>query len=174
VLVIEDNADAAAALGSALSLMGHEVRAVGDGESGIQVARAFAPEVVICDLGLPGMTGYAVAAAFRADSGLCETCLIALSGYARPEDRRRAIEAGFDHHVAKPADPELFGRLISEASRPGAAPEPPSSPCPRPAATAFDRAAASAAGSRPAAYASRPSRRSSAADRLVRRGSAAG
>lgn len=119
VLVIEDNADFAATLGDALRLMGHEVRITGLGAIGLDLARAFRPEVVICDLGLPEMDGYAVAAAFRADPGLRGTHLISLSGYARPEDRRRALEAGFDHHVAKPADLQVLGRLIADAPRAG-------------------------------------------------------
>jgi signal transduction histidine kinase/ActR/RegA family two-component response regulator len=168
VLVIEDNVDAGAALGDALVLMGHEVQVTGLGTTGLDLARRLRPEVVICDLGLPGMDGYAVAAAFRADAALCEMCLIALSGYARPEDRQRAVAAGFDHHIAKPADLKRLDGLIAGASRiPG-----PSRP--RPIATASDHAAASAGGNRPAAYGAPPSRRSSGPARLARRGSAAG
>ncbi len=177
VLVIEDHADAAEALSQALGLMGHDVRAAGEGAAGLELARSFRPEVVVCDLGLPGMDGYAVAAAFRADAALRETCLIALSGYARPEDRRRAIAAGFDQHLSKPADLDRLGRLIAGTSRGGelrrgSEPSPP--PRPRRTATAADRAASSGGGTRLAAYGSQPSRRSSGAARPARRGSAAG
>jgi two-component system CheB/CheR fusion protein len=148
VLVIEDNVDAAATLGSALRLMGHDVRVTHLGAIGLEVARTFRPDAVICDIGLPRMDGHAVAAAFRADAALRDTQLIALSGYALPEDQRRAAAAGFDHHVAKPPDMQALRRLIAEASRAGAA--------------------------RPAASGSPPSRRSSGAGRPARRGSSTG
>jgi two-component system CheB/CheR fusion protein len=169
VLVIEDNADVGVSLGEALRVMGHDVRVVDRGEAGLALARAIRPAMVICDLGLPDMDGYAVAAAFRADPELQEIGLIALSGYARPEDRLHALEAGFDHHVAKPPDMEKLCRLLAEGAR--AAPTPAS---PHPPDSAPDRAAASSAGTRPAAYESPPSRRSSGGARPARRGSAAG
>jgi len=117
VLVIEDNLDSCSMLQSVLTLNGHEVRTAYDGSRGIELAAEFAPEVVICDIGLPGMDGYAVARAFRADPVLQDTFMVALSGYARPDDLRRAREAGFDHHLAKPTSPELLDRLICEARR---------------------------------------------------------
>jgi two-component system CheB/CheR fusion protein len=126
VLVIEDNLDAAAVIGEALGLMGHEVRVVHRGDAGIALARTFRPAVVLCDLGIPEMDGYAVAAAFRADAdaALRETSLIALSGYARPEDRQRAEAAGFEHHVAKPPDMRELQRLIGAIARaPSPSPE---------------------------------------------------
>jgi CheY-like chemotaxis protein len=76
-------------------------------------ARERRPDVVLCDIGLPGMDGYAVARAFRADAGLRDVRLVAVSGYAQPEDRERAARAGFDAHVAKPADPAAIARLLS-------------------------------------------------------------
>jgi CheY-like chemotaxis protein len=75
------------------------------------MVRANPPEVVLCDLGLPGMSGYEVATALRRE-GLSGTRLIAVSGYAQPEDVSRALEAGFDAHVAKPCDPEQLARLL--------------------------------------------------------------
>jgi two-component system CheB/CheR fusion protein len=167
VLVIEDNVDAAATLGRALGLMGHEVRVTHLGALGLELARTFRPAVVICDLGLPEMDGYAVAAAFRADPDLRGARLIALSGYARPEDRRRAAAAGFDHHVAKPPRMDELRRLVAEAPEVGSA-------APRPSEPAAGHEAAGAGGTRPAAYGSPPSRRSPGAARLARRGSAAG
>ena len=138
VLVIEDNPDVGTALGEALRLMGHDVRVTDRGTAGLELARTFRPETVICDLGLPEMDGFAVAAAFRADAALREMQLIAVSGYARPEDRRRSAAAGFDHHIAKPPDLKQLGRLIAAGSR-----GEPSSPSRHPAATAALRAAAS-------------------------------
>jgi CheY-like chemotaxis protein len=76
-------------------------------------ARAFAPDVVLCDIGLPGMTGYEVARALRAGGGL----LVAVSGYAQPEDVARAVEAGFDAHVAKPPDLGEIERLLASPLR---------------------------------------------------------
>ncbi len=179
VLVIEDNVDAAATLGKALGLMGHDVRVTHLGVLGLELARSFRPAVVICDLGLPKMDGYAVAAAFRADPALRETRLIALSGYARPEDRRRAATAGFDHHVAKPPRMEELRRLIAEAPGPAASDRPSSASASAAAPRRVEPAAS--AGARPSAYGTPPSRRSSGtgtgtgtgSGRLVRRGPAA-
>jgi two-component system CheB/CheR fusion protein len=125
VLIIEDNEDAAEMLAATLGIMGHEVETTGDGPSGLGRARSFLPEVVICDVGLPGMDGYEVARAFRSDDVLKSTYLVALSGYAGPEDRQRAVGAGFDRHVAKPATLERLAHLLEEApaSKPGPRPD---------------------------------------------------
>jgi CheY-like chemotaxis protein len=72
------------------------------------------PEIVLCDIGLPGMDGYAVARAFRADETLKDAHLVALSGYALPEARQRAFEAGFARHLAKPPSVEALEQLLSE------------------------------------------------------------
>jgi CheY-like chemotaxis protein len=82
-----------------------------DGPSAIAKARASLPEVVLCDIGLPGMNGYDIAKALRADGG--DVQLIAVSGYAQPEDLDRAADAGFDGHVAKPPDPAQIERLLA-------------------------------------------------------------
>jgi two-component system CheB/CheR fusion protein len=102
VLVIEDNADAADSLREALQLGGHAVEVAYTGSEGIEKARAFAPEVVICDVGLPGMDGYEVARTIRADPQLSRVRLVAVTGYASSGDIARAMEAGFDAHLAKP------------------------------------------------------------------------
>jgi CheY-like chemotaxis protein len=83
------------------------------GRSGLERARAERPEVVLCDIGLPDLDGYEVARALRADPALSGTRLIALSGYAQPEDRERALQAGFDAHLAKPPDPEALSRMLA-------------------------------------------------------------
>jgi PAS domain S-box-containing protein len=114
VLVIEDNEDAAHSLREALELYGHQVEVAGDGPEGIEAARSYAPEVVLCDLGLPRMDGYEVARRMRADPALRSLALVALSGYAAPEDVARASEAGFDRHMAKPPNLDELARLISE------------------------------------------------------------
>jgi PAS domain S-box-containing protein len=117
VLVIEDHPDTCEALGDALALSGHQVRTAHDGPHGLDVAREFVPEVVICDIGLPGMDGYGVAKAFSADPQLQHAALIALSGYAQPEDLRRASNAGFHCHLAKPASLDGIQRALAEAAR---------------------------------------------------------
>jgi PAS domain S-box-containing protein len=124
VLVIEDNLDAAESLAAALALSGHDVMLASDGVSGIARARSFQPEIVICDLGLPGMDGYEVACAFRSDPGLERIYLIALSGYAQDTDVQRAIAAGFDQHLAKPPDLRTLYRLVHEAPRDPREPNP--------------------------------------------------
>jgi two-component system CheB/CheR fusion protein len=117
VLVVDDNVDGAESLRDVIGDMGHDVRVAYDGVEAIAVARAFRPEVVLCDIGLPGIDGYQVAQAFRAERELSGAHLVALTGYALPEDQRRAREAGFDVHLAKPPRPELIESLIARAPR---------------------------------------------------------
>jgi two-component system CheB/CheR fusion protein len=116
VLVVEDNVDAADSLREALELDGHQAQVAYDGPAALAIARALRPDIVICDIGLPGMDGYEVARAFRADEVLKSSYLIALSGYARPEDLQRATEAGFDRHVAKPSSLEKLEHVLAEAT----------------------------------------------------------
>jgi CheY-like chemotaxis protein len=93
--------------------MGHEAMTSHDGVTGIATAREFHPDVVLCDIGLPGMDGFEVARRFRADPELREVVLVALSGYAQPEDRHQSSKAGFAHHLAKPADIRELERILS-------------------------------------------------------------
>jgi PAS domain S-box-containing protein len=111
VLVVDDNRDAAESLADLLTMMGHAVEVAYDGPSAIERARACSPDAVLCDIGLPGMSGYEVAKALRKSGTTAQ--LFAISGYAQPEDVNQALEAGFDGHVAKPADPEKIERLLS-------------------------------------------------------------
>jgi PAS domain S-box-containing protein len=115
VLIIEDNVDAADSLRELLELHLHQAAVAYNGPDGIAKARDFHPDIVLCDIGLPGMDGYEVAAAFRSDEELRGAYLVALSGYAQPEDLRRAEESGFQRHVAKPPDPGELERLFAEA-----------------------------------------------------------
>ncbi|HSU82374.1 MAG TPA: MEDS domain-containing protein [Thermoanaerobaculia bacterium] len=114
ILVIEDNPDAAATMRDFLELSGHEVELAVSGTDGVQAARELHPEVVLCDLGLPGMTGYEVATALRKDPETRSAKLIAVTGYGRDEDRRRSKEAGFDLHLTKPVDPVQLKALLQE------------------------------------------------------------
>jgi two-component system, chemotaxis family, CheB/CheR fusion protein len=115
-LVIEDHADAAESMAVLLRLSGHEVEVAFDAAAGLELARSLAPEVVLCDIGLPGaMDGYGVARALREAPETRSAFLIALTGYGQEEDRRLALEAGFDAHLTKPADLEALYRLLASA-----------------------------------------------------------
>jgi two-component system CheB/CheR fusion protein len=116
VLIIEDNIDAADSLREVLAFGDHVVEVAYNGPQGLARAREFKPEVVLCDIGLPGMDGFEVARAFRADEGLKGTYLVALSGYALPEDLQRAEEAGFDRHLAKPPSLEKLESVLADCA----------------------------------------------------------
>jgi CheY-like chemotaxis protein len=112
VLVVDDNRDAAESLADLLQVFGHEAQVAYDGPSAVEKARANPPDVVLCDIGLPGMSGYDVARAMRAEPALRGARLVAISGYAQPEDLAKAAEAGFDRHVAKPPAPGDIERAV--------------------------------------------------------------
>src|SRR5207247_7196951 len=104
VLIIEDSRDTAESLRMLLELSGHEAATAYTGAAGLEAARRLRPDVVLCDIGLPGgMDGYAVAEALRADAS-ASAYLIAISGYGQIDDQRQAREAGFDVHLTKPDD----------------------------------------------------------------------
>lgn len=113
ILVVDDNVDSAESLALFLTLKGHEVRTAHDGQHAIEAVRTFAPAVVLLDIGLPGISGYEVARRLRDNPELRKTFLVALTGYGQAEDLRRAKEAGFDHHLVKPANPALGSKLRS-------------------------------------------------------------
>jgi signal transduction histidine kinase/ActR/RegA family two-component response regulator len=112
VLLIDDNADAREALRALLELWGHRVDVADDGPSGIELGRRLRPEVALVDIGLPGVDGYQVAAALRA-SEETRIQLVAITGYGQPEDRLRALEAGFDAHLVKPVDLDELARVLA-------------------------------------------------------------
>jgi signal transduction histidine kinase len=113
VLVVDDNADAACSLALLLRLSGHEVKVCHDGPAALEAAASYRPEVVLLDIGLPGMDGYAVARRLRALPGPGPALLAALTGYGQEDDIRRSREAGFDQHLVKPVDPELLTNLLA-------------------------------------------------------------
>ena len=115
VLVVEDNRDAADSLCMLLRHFGYEVAVAYTGPDGVRAAEEQHPEVVICDIGLPGMDGYRVAQALRGNPATASARLVALTGYGQEEDRRRAREAGFDEHLTKPADPLTVQRILAQA-----------------------------------------------------------
>jgi len=108
VLLVDDNVDAAETLGIVLEMAGCQVRTVHDGLAVLPTAQEFGPEVVLLDIGLPGMNGYEAAVQLRQQPRFRETLLVAITGWGGEQDRRRAQEAGFDHHLTKPVD---FGEL---------------------------------------------------------------
>lgn len=122
ILVVDDNADAASTLELLLEMQGFSVVSVGDGGSAIAAAIAHRPRVAILDIGLPDMTGYEVARRIRQASrdGAWphRPLLIALTGWGQARDRERAFEAGFDHHLTKPADPDKLAALVHEHLQP--------------------------------------------------------
>jgi PAS domain S-box-containing protein len=113
VLIVEDNRDAAGSLKMLLELLGHETRVASTGPEGVRVAKDWTPDIVLCDIGLPGLDGYGVARELRLDPTTARARLVALTGYGSDDDRRRSRQAGFDHHLTKPAEPEiLLGLLV--------------------------------------------------------------
>ena len=116
ILVADDNRDAADSLQRILALYGHEVRVAYDGESALHVGTAFRPRVAILDIAMPGTDGYDVARALRRHHGQGVT-LVALTGWGQDADRRRASDAGFDHHLTKPVDPQSLNTLLADVAK---------------------------------------------------------
>jgi len=112
VLLIEDNRDAREMFRMMLELAGHEVLEAEDGCSGLQMLSSASPDVAVIDVGLPGLNGYEVARRFRSEPGGKAVLLVALTGYGTPEARERSRQAGFDHHLIKPVDPETLQQLV--------------------------------------------------------------
>src|SRR5262249_5720883 len=111
VLIVDDNIDCAKSLAELLRLAGHDVRLAHDGSAALELAQAFRPEAIVLDIGLPGMDGYEVARQLRARDSK-GVVLVALTGYGRDEDRRRSLEAGFDHHLVKPVGYEALRQVL--------------------------------------------------------------
>jgi PAS domain S-box-containing protein len=116
VLVVEDHADAADTLRDLLEIMGYEVRIALTGPEGVRAAREYHPDIILCDLGLPGMDGYEVAAALRTAPGGGRQRLVAVTGYGQDDDRRRTREAGFQYHLVKPIDAEELRDVLATLS----------------------------------------------------------
>ncbi|MFW6067156.1 MAG: CHASE domain-containing protein [Myxococcota bacterium] len=126
ILLVEDNEDARLMMRSLLEKQGHRVQTASDGESGVQAALEDPPDVALIDIGLPAMDGYDVARRLRGEWGSASPLLIAVTGYGQPSDRQRSGEAGFDHHLVKPVDPDRLQELLAgaRARRPPVAPSP--------------------------------------------------
>jgi CheY-like chemotaxis protein len=121
VLVVDDNRDAADTCALLLELSGYRVQTAYNGTRGLQLAESFRPRVILLDIGLPDINGYEVARQVRASAWGADLPLVAITGWGQEADRRRALEAGFDHHLTKPVAPEAVVSLVNSlaASPPG-------------------------------------------------------
>jgi CheY-like chemotaxis protein len=115
ILVVDDNRDAADALVMLLEIGGHEVRVEYGGKGVLAAAIEFVPDVVFCDIGMPGMSGIDVAKALREDERFMSTTLVAVTGWDAEEDLRRSRHAGFDSHLTKPVDHNSIEKILSDA-----------------------------------------------------------
>jgi CheY-like chemotaxis protein len=112
VVIVEDDQTVASGLRRVLSLNGYEVRVAYSGPEGVGMAREWPPEVVLCDIGLPGLDGYGVATALRQDPATAQARLIAVTGCASDDARRRSEEVGFERLLVKPVDAEVLLGLL--------------------------------------------------------------
>jgi signal transduction histidine kinase/FixJ family two-component response regulator len=117
ILIVDDDADVADSTALLLSRSGHEVRTVYDGATALEAAATYRPEIVLLDIGMPGMDGHEVARRLRAQPAFQGTLLVALTGWGQEQDRRRSREAGFDHHLVKPVDPDVLEAVVRGAAR---------------------------------------------------------
>jgi PAS domain S-box-containing protein len=112
VLVVDDNRDAADSLALMLTLSGHDTRAAHGGYAALELAAQFLPDIVLLDIGMPQLNGYEVAERMRLEPWGRRIVLVALTGWGQEEDKRRALAAGFDHHLTKPVDPQRLAALL--------------------------------------------------------------
>jgi len=113
ILVVDDNRDSAVTLARLLKMQGHLVKTAHDGPETLRLLANYRPHLILLDLGLPGMSGYEVARRIRESTVLRNVTMVALTGWGQEEDRRRTREAGFDHHMVKPADPNELESIVS-------------------------------------------------------------
>jgi two-component system CheB/CheR fusion protein len=115
VLVIDDNCDQLSSLSELLKVLGHDVRVAKDGSEALRIVPEFQPEVVLLDIGLPGMSGYEVARRIRGLKNGDRMVLVAQTGWGQETDRQRSKDSGFDHHLVKPVAVEQFGEILRAA-----------------------------------------------------------
>ena len=113
ILVVDDNEDSASSMALMIEFMGHEVRTAYTGLEAIEVASAFQPHVILLDIGMPGLNGYDACRRIREQSWAQDVVIIALTGWGQDEDKRRSQEAGFNHHLVKPVEPEKIEKLLA-------------------------------------------------------------
>lgn len=119
ILLVDDHSATTETYSILLGIFGHQVQTAYDGNSAIEAALGFQPDVVLLDLGLPGMDGYEVARRLRQEPGLQDTVLVAVTGYGQPTDRRRSQEAGFQRHLVKPMDIDELEQLLCNIAESG-------------------------------------------------------
>jgi CheY-like chemotaxis protein len=112
ILIVEDHADCAATLASLMKYAGHQVRIAHDGPRALEAAEAYNPDLILLDIGLPGMDGYEVARRLRTMPSMLKVVVVAITGYGQEEDRIRSRDAGIDHHLIKPVDLEALRVLV--------------------------------------------------------------
>jgi len=117
VLIVEDNHGISMMMSALLRKLGHEVRAVYDGESALVATEEFLPQVVLLDIGLPKLSGYEVARRLRTQPAGSQALLVALTGYGQDSDRQEAFEAGFDEHLVKPVSLDKLQEVLAHAHR---------------------------------------------------------
>ena len=118
VLVVDDNRDAADSCASMLELSGHQVEKAYNGTQALQIGKEFRPQVVLLDIGLPDLNGYEVARRMRATNWGSSVPLVAVTGWGKEEDRQRAFEAGFNHHLTKPVAPDAVEAVVNSVAAP--------------------------------------------------------
>jgi two-component system CheB/CheR fusion protein len=117
ILIADDNADSVTTLSMMLEMLGNEVRIAHDGEAAVRAAQEFRPDAILLDIGMPKLNGYDACARLRAMPETAQAYMVALTGWGQEEDRIRARDAGFDHHMVKPVEPALLEKLIAELPR---------------------------------------------------------
>jgi len=116
VLVVDDNVDTVLSFSMLLEADGHNVRTAHDGLEAVQAALDYRPDLVLLDIGLPGLNGYEVAKRLRQDPGLKNVVLVAVTGYGQNADRQASLQAGFNHHLVKPARLEQLQQILAAVS----------------------------------------------------------
>lgn len=112
ILVADDHDLAASTLATLLQLMGNEVRTARDGVEAVEVARSFAPDLILLDIGMPKVDGYQACRAIRSEPWARDIVIVALTGWGQEEARVRSKEAGFTHHLVKPVTPEALETVV--------------------------------------------------------------
>jgi CheY-like chemotaxis protein len=116
ILVVDDNRDSAETITLMVEMWGHAARTVHDGPAAVDACLQFRPDVVLLDIGLPGMNGFEVARRLREQEGMDNLLLVAMTGYGQEEDRQLSREAGFNHHMVKPIEPAELRALLANAA----------------------------------------------------------
>jgi len=116
ILVVDDNRDAATMLAMMLRLFGNEVSVANDGLEAIQVAEEARPDVILMDIGMPRLNGYEACRRIREQPWGADMLLVALTGWGQDEDKRKTRDAGFDHHLVKPVEPQALQELLSQTA----------------------------------------------------------